>query len=1089
MRVLIANRGEISVRIARAARNLGWPVAMVHSSDDKGATFLDLADIAYALPGTGPRAYLDIDAIVRAGLETDSAVLHPGYGFLSESAGFARRCGEAGLIFAGPAPATLELLGDKSRARLAAQEVNVPVPAGLEGPITADDARGFLKGLGNGGAAMLKAIAGGGGRGTRPVSQTAILEEVFTICEAEAAAAFGEPGLYIEELITDARHIEVQVIADGEGGCMHLFERECTLQRSRQKLIEMAPSIWLKDETREALLEASVALARHVNLKGLATFEFLVRQQKSQQEYFFIEANPRLQVEHTVTEEVTGIDLVETQLLIAAGRTLASLGLPERRPAHPRGLSIQCRINAEHLAADGNLLPSAGAVAHLQLPGGPHVRVDTSARAGYIANPAFDSLLAKIIVTEPGGDYGNALRRARGALSEFRIAGCETNTAFLQALLSGDEVAGNAVDTGFIDRNLRMLAQAASTFVPSASSAPKTSGVPASAQASEPLPPGTFGIEAGLAGVVAEILVVPGQEVRAGDPVLLLEAMKMQHAVSVSADGVVARIDTGVGNVVSAGMILVAIQPQEVSLSGQRYQAQMDPDHIRKDLMDVQDRHAQLLDAARPDAVARRRARNQHTVRENIAALCDPGSFVEYGGLTIAAQRARRSRQDLIEKSPADGMVAGIGAVNGDLFPDGNTRCAILAYDYTVFAGTQGALNHKKKDRMLELTARARLPVIILGEGGGGRPGDTDIRLGLDVPTFAHFARLKHKVPIVGVVSGYCFAGNAALVGCADALIATRNSSIGMGGPAMIEGGGLGTVRPEEIGPTDMQTRNGVIDILVEDETEAIEAAKKFLSYFQGCTKMWSSADQRLLRHVVPENRKRIFRVREVIETLADTGSVLELRAQFGTAMITALIRVGGRPMGLIANNNEVMSGAIDADAARKAADFLDLCNVHGLPVLSLCDTPGFMVGPEVEQQGHVKQACRMFVSGASLRPPLFAVVLRKAYGLGAQAMVGGCFHTPIFSVAWPTGEFGGMGLEGAVSLGYRRELEAISDEAEKAAFFNRKLDELYEDGKALSVAEYMEIDDVIDPADTRAWIINGLQAGESITNKAPEKD
>ncbi|MEZ6011620.1 MAG: carboxyl transferase domain-containing protein [Hyphomonas sp.] len=715
----------------------------------------------------------------------------------------------------------------------------------------------------------------------------------------------------------------------------------------------------------------------------------------------------------------------------------------------------------------------------------PHCNCRADRTSGSIQAPAqdtwrtprFDSLLAKVIVTEPAGTYEGALRRAQIALSEIRIDGCATNTGLLRALLTDPAVSSNAIDTEYIDRNVTGLARKASTFEQATRSSSGTVSAAAATDMATPLPPGTYGAEAPLAGIVAEILVVPDQEVRKGEPVLFLEAMKMQHAVAAPCDGIVIRIDTRVGLAVAPGRNLVVIQPQSVSEDGSSIDATVDPDQVRDDLAIVRARHGKLEDSARPDAVSRRHARNQRTVRENIADLCDSGSFVEYGGLTIAAQRARRSHQELIDKSPADGMIAGIGSVNGDMFPGRNTQCAILAYDYTVFAGTQGALNHKKKDRMLELTARTRLPVIILGEGGGGRPGDTDIRLGLDVPTFAHFARLKNEVPIVGVVSGYCFAGNAALVGCADALIATRNSSIGMGGPAMIEGGGLGTVAPEDIGPADMQTRNGVIDILVEDEAEAVAAARKFLSYFQGRASGYSAPDQRLLRHIIPENRKRVFPVRDVIETLADTDSVLELRPHFGPGMITALIRIDGHPLGLIANNNEVMSGAIDTDAARKAADFLDLCNVHGLPVLSLCDTPGFMVGPEVEQQGQVKQACRMFVSGASLKVPLFAVVLRKAYGLGAQAMVGGCFHSPVFSVSWPTGEFGGMGLEGAVRLGYRRELEAISDEAGKAAFFDLKLQELYEDGKALTVAEFMEIDDVIDPAETRTWIIKGLEA------------
>lgn len=1075
--LLIANRGEIAVRIARAARNLGLPVVMIHSSDDAGANFLSLADTVHPLPGSGPKAYLDMGAIVQAALETECTLLHPGYGFLSENAAFARACEEAGIIFVGPAARSLELLGDKSRARAAANAANIPVPAGLEGPVSRKDAKAFLKELGDGGAAMLKAVAGGGGRGTRPVSDPSRVDEIFSICEAEALAAFGETALYIEEMIGQARHIEVQIVADQTGHCMHLFERECTLQRNRQKLIEIAPSPWLKPQTRSALLQAALDMAASVGLCGLATFEFLVRDRQNSQEFFFIEANPRLQVEHTVSEQITGIDLVETQLRLAMGETLETLELPERRPERPQGLAIQCRINAEQITPDGTVLPTAGTLKVLDLPGGPGVRVDTSARIGDQINPAFDTLLAKVITTEARPDYEAALQRAHNALSEIRIAGCHSNISFLQALLTSPAVVANQIDTCFVDDQIAELAQRASALEQLSDQAGTSSDSPPSEARSAPLPEGSLAVEAPLAGLVAEICTSPGDEVREGQTLILLEAMKMQHAVSAPCDGLVLRVDTEMGCAVEAGRCLLALRPQAVETETIDAGAIADPDHIRADLAEVQSRHARLYDEARPDAVSKRHSRNLRTTRENIADLCDPDSFVEYGGLTIAAQRARRTHQELIEKSPADGMVSGIGSVNGDLFPDRNTQCAIIAYDYTVFAGTQGALNHKKKDRMLELTKRTRMPVIILGEGGGGRPGDTDIRLGLDVPTFAHFARLKNDVPIVGIVSGYCFAGNAALVGCADVLIATRNASIGMGGAAMIEGGGLGSVAPGDIGPADVQTRNGVIDVLVEDEAEAIFVAKKFLSYLQGPLGAFEATDQRSLRHLIPENRKRVFPIRDVIETIADTDSVLELREGFGKGIITALIRVGGHPIGLIANDNQVLSGAIDAEAAGKAADFLTFCQTHGLPVLSLCDTPGFMVGPEVERQAQVKQACKLFVAGASLTVPMFAVVLRKAYGLGAQAMVGGCFHSPVFSVSWPTGEFGAMGLEGAVRLGFRRELEAIPDEEEKAAFFEQKLQEYYEEGKALTVAEFMEIDDVIDPAETRDWILHGLKA------------
>lgn len=432
---------------------------------------------------------------------------------------------------------------------------------------------------------------------------------------------------------------------------------------------------------------------------------------------------------------------------------------------------------------------------------------------------------------------------------------------------------------------------------------------------------------------------------------------------------------------------------------------------------------------------------------------------------------------ELVRMSPADGMISGIGTVNGSLYGEDKSRCMVLAYDYTVFAGTQGAMNHKKKDRMFRLAEQYRLPIVFFCEGGGGRPGDSDAMgvAGLDTPSFLAYARLSGLVPRVGITSGRCFAGNAALLGCSDVIIATRNSTIGMGGPAMIEGGGLGVFDPDEVGPVSVMAPNGVIDVLVEDEAEAVAAAKKYLSYFQGPVADWSCEDQRLLRHLIPENRLRIYDIRAVIDALADKGSVLELRREFAPGMVTALVRIEGRPMGLIANNPSYLAGAIDAEGADKAARFMQLCDAFSLPILSLCDTPGFMVGPEAEKTAQVRRVSRMFVAAASLDVPIMTVVLRKGYGLGAQAMAGGSFHAPFFIVSWPTGEFGGMGLEGAVKLGFRKEMAAIEDPAEQKVFFDMMVAKAYEHGKAINMASHLEIDEVIDPVETRRWIVRGL--------------
>ncbi|MBN1381073.1 MAG: biotin carboxylase [Deltaproteobacteria bacterium] len=500
---------------------------------------------------------------------------------------------------------------------------------------------------------------------------------------------------------------------------------------------------------------------------------------------------------------------------------------------------------------------------------------------------------------------------------------------------------------------------------------------------------------------------------------------------------------------------------------------------VRADLAEVIERHALGLDERRPDVVAKRQQKNRRTARAYVHELFDPGSFIEYGALAVAAQRSRRTEEELFRRTPADGLIAGVGLINGTAFDEAKARSMVLAYDYSVLAGTQGFFNHKKMDRMLHLAYENRLPVILFAEGGGGRPGDIDKDLirstGLDLITFSAMGRLNGIVPLVGIVTGYCFAGNAVLLSCCDAIIATRNSNIGMAGPVMIEGGGLGVFAPEDVGPMDVQTQNGVVDIAVEDDREAVAVAKQYLSYFQGSSPQWEAPDQNRLRKIVPENRRRVYDVRAVIRGIADTDSFLELRPDFSPGIITGLIRIEGRAFGVIANNCKHQAGAIEAEGADKAVHHMQLCNAHGLPILCLCDTPGFMVGPEVERRAHVRHCGRMFVIGAHLKVPYFTIVLRRGYGLGAMAMAKGGFHDSFFTAAWPTGEFGGMGLEGAVKAGFRRELDAVEDPQERQALYDRLLADLYYRGKAVNVASRLEIDAVIDPAQTRQWLMRGL--------------
>jgi acetyl-CoA carboxylase carboxyltransferase component len=587
-------------------------------------------------------------------------------------------------------------------------------------------------------------------------------------------------------------------------------------------------------------------------------------------------------------------------------------------------------------------------------------------------------------------------------------------------------------------------------------------------------------VRAPMTASVLLLAVANGERVHAGQLLLVLEAMKMEHELRAAFDGEVAALHVAAGDMVDDGAILLELcetspSPRERGESrGEGSSANGPAPALRADLREVIERHALTLDAARPDAVARRHAAGRRTARENVAALCEPGSFVEYGALAVAAQRSRRPLDELIAQTPADGMITGLGTVAG-------MPCAVLAYDATVLAGTQGYWNHRKTDRLLGVALERRLPVVLYAEGGGGRPGDTDV-LGaawLDVPTFASFARLSAQVPLVGIAAGRCFAGNAALLGCCDVIIATRDSNIGMGGPAMVEDGGLGRFAPEAIGPSELQWRNGVIDVLVDDEDAATAAAQRLMSLLCRRRVDGAAPDTTRLRDALPVQRSRVYDVRALIASLVDVGSLLELRGGYGGAVLTAFARLDGRPVALLASDCTVLGGAVDAAAADKAARFVELADTHGLPIVSLIDTPGFLVGPDAEAQAQVRHSGRLFVAAAKRRVPWLAVVLRRGFGLGAMALAGGGFHATVGIAAWPSGEFGAMGLEGAVKLGYRKELDALAEGPEREAHFEQLLQRHIAAGSAVNVAMAVEVDAVIDPAATREWLAIGLAAAK----------
>jgi acetyl/propionyl-CoA carboxylase alpha subunit/acetyl-CoA carboxylase carboxyltransferase component len=1107
-KLLIANRGEIAIRVARTAAELGLATVAVYAEDDAASLHVRRADEAVALKGLGAAAYLDIGQIVEAAKSSGCDAVHPGYGFLSENAAFSRACAEAGIIFVGPSPETLELFGDKTAALKLAASLDIPTLPGTRGATSLEDAQGFLASLGEGGAVMLKALAGGGGRGIRPVTSADELAGAYERCASEAKAAFGDGALYAEQLFERARHVEVQILGDGTGAVIHVFDRECSLQRQRQKIVEIAPAVGVDEGVRQAVQAAAVMMGESARYLGLGTIEFLVNEGGAGPRFAFIEANPRLQVEHTVTEEVTGLDLVRLQLAVVGGATLGAVGLATQAAVpNPRGVALQARVNLETMTPDGRVRPAGGVLSAYEPPSGPGVRVDGFGYGGYRTSARYDSLLAKVVVH--ASDLPAAAAKARRALGEFRLTGVGSNIAFLRALTARIAAGETNLHTRYVEEHIAALAEEAAAETGGAGGASaeagrragakidavdplavlahgKGEGAPAalpSAAAPAPAafddivgPEGASALRAPLQGTIVSLAVEVGDAVRAGQTVAIMESMKMEHVIAAHVAGYVREITVGPGDTIFEDHPLVFIEEADVGDAGHVETEEVDLDAIRPDLQLILDRHARTLDAARPDAVARRRKTGQRTTRENVDDLLDPGSFVEFGSLVVAARRRRNSLEELIDQTPADGLVMGLGRVNSDLVGEDAARCAVMGYDYTVLAGTQGAYNHHKMDRLIELSIQNRTPTVFFCEGGGGRPGDTEGG-GSFVRGFELWGRMSGVAPMVGVTSGRCFAGNASVLGCCDVIIATKGSNIGMGGPAMVEGGGLGVFTPEEIGPVSVQEPNGVIDILAEDEADAVALTKQYLSYFQGPTTGWTCADQRLLRRVIPENRLRVYDIRELIRTLADDGSVLEIRPKFGQTMITAFARIEGRPVGVIANNPKFLGGAIDSDGSDKAARFMQICEAFDIPIVSLSDTPGMMVGPEIEKTALVRHCSRLFIIGANLTVPILSVFVRKSYGLGALAMTGGSYSKSAFAVAWPTGEFGGMGLEGSVKLGYRNELAAIADPAERRARFDEMVARAYEGGKAINQATTYRIDDVIDPADTRRWIMAALKS------------
>ena len=1051
-KLLVANRGEIAIRIMRAAAELNIPTVAVAPQDDAGCLHTGKADEFAPLDGVGTAEYLDIEQLVSVAQRFDCTLVHPGYGFLAENGNFAERCEEVGLTFVGPTVETLRLFGDKARARQAAIAADVPIVRGLDRAVSLEEAQEFFSELGDGRAMIIKAVGGGGGRGSRSVTSAEEIEASFNRCREEAELAFGNGALYVEEFIRPARHIEVQILGDATGAVTHLHERECSVQRRFQKLIEIAPAPNLEDGIRTEIHDAALRLARSVNYRNAGTFEFLVNDSGEDPSFAFIETNARLQVEHTVTEEVTGVDIVKAQLRIALGETLEDLGLSTT--STPRGYAIQARVCMESVAPDGTIRPTYGTLSAYEVPTGPGVRTDGFGYVGYETSLNYDSLLAKVIGYSPTTEFESAISRTNRALSEFRIEGIDTNLDLLRNILSHPDFSTGAMHTGFLDE--RLLDFVNEEELPRFAT-PKdyeTQAVIEEDTMQAVGPDGSVGLVAPMQGTIVSINVDVGEEVQAGQVVAAVEAMKLQHDIRVEHSGVVAAISMSKGDVVREGYPIVFLFEQDVEGGSVAAESGFDLDQIRNDLREVNEYIEKTLDEAHDESVAALRAKERRTPRENIDDLLDPATFMEFGPPAAG--------------SASGGTIMGFGGVNGSIVGDERSRTALVYANYPYSMYSHG---HYRQEQVHELAHDWKVPIVLFSEGQG-EPPSLSSGVGLDASVFADFAKLSGLVPLVGVNLGDCFAGNAALLACCDVIIATQQSTMGMNGPTVVAANGLGNFTADELGMASIQATNGNVDIVVRDDAEAVATVKQYLSYFQGPVSDWEAPDQRRMRHIIPEDRVRAYDMREIIRTLADEGSVLEIRKDFGFGVITSFIRVEGQPMGVVANNPAHLAGAVDSPGADKGARFFQLCDAFDIPVVVFMDCPGIMVGPDHERTALVRHAVRLFNIGANCTMPMFGIMIRKAYGLGVQAMIGGASSVPLLTVAWPTAEFAGMNIDGAVKLSARRELAAIEDPEERKEAYDRRVAQGYESARAInSGARY-----VIDPADTRAFIARGMK-------------
>ena len=1111
-RVLIANRGEIAIRIARAAADLHMTSVGVYSHADAMGLHTRVTNASRELPGPDAvGAYLDIPALIDIALEEGCDCVHPGYGFLAENYAFAAACGKAGLVFVGPSPDTLALFGDKVRARRLAQKAGIPVVPGSDGQLKdAAHARQVAGKLGY--PVMLKAAAGGGGRGMRRVEADREMKEAFDRCSSEASTAFGSSALFLEKIIERPRHIEVQVLGDQDGHLFHLHERDCSVQLRNQKLIEIAPAPNLEDSLRGRLAADAIALARAAKLTNAGTVEFLLSPETGQ--HYFIECNPRIQVEHTVTELVTHTDLVELQFLIASGASLASLGLADQELVRPHGFAVQSRV----------VMQGTGTLTAYKEPSGAGIRVDAMGYPGYMPPPQFDPLIAKVICTSnSSASLASAIERASRALAEFHIDGVATNLSQLQAILGHPSVRAGDARTTLLTEASELLTHAPDNRVAALHlmeqhlpGQPGTAGAPAHEGPSLNVEEGQQGVSCPIHGSLLELSVAEGDSVAAGDTLMVVTAMKMETAVTAPCSGKVSRIaDLDVGDALSAGQVVITIAPgngqpaSSTAMTANTWQDTLDEITTLRSLA-----VKRLAPGSDEPGVVRQRDRGKLTCRERIELLLDEGSFREVG--SIAGFASYDEDGGIAAFTPAN-SVGGWGKIDGRF-------TVVCADDFTSRGGHADGAIAAKSGYLDRLAMEMRAPSIRLldGSSGGGsvaamvpeqkKDGESTAKESRGAISAGRprvlggggsflpghlgstmYAEQLATIPVVNMLLGSVVGIGAAKAVLGHFSVMVRDiAQLFVAGPPVVSHAMGYDITKEDLGGWQIHCTNGSVDNLAETEEEAAAMTRRFLSYLPQSVydappvlppDPSDPPDRREeeLFTLVPRKRTTTFDIRRAISLLADRNSFFEIGPLWGTDQVTGFCRFNGYPVGVIASDSRhINGGALTADGCDKLRRHLDLCDLFHLPVLNLVDNPGFAVGLEHEISGTIRKGGEWMVAFAQVNIPLFTVIMRRSFGVA-----GNNYATPrsrpSMRVVWPSADVGGIPPEGGIEAAYKRQLaEAVDPEALRAEL-NARIESVRGPTGPLN---RFQMEEMIDPRDTRRYVCEWVEAAWQIVTQ-----